>query len=106
MIERGYITMANKTQQDFTIGIDGLFSSPSTPTDDLHHITDPQEVPGATDTKQTYNFNLKMPLAWKKQIAYQAWLRRETITDLMNDIVGEWLTKHYQEDTWKEDQLP
>lgn len=96
--------MANKKQQDFAIGIDGLFSSPDAY--DLHHITDPKEVPGASDTKQTYNFNLKMPLAWKKQITYQAWLRRMTITDLMNDIVGEWLKNHYQEDTWKEDQLP
>ena len=85
--------MANK-KQDFATGIDGLFSSPEAQ-------TDPQEVTGAT-----YNFNLKMPLAWKKQITFQAWLRRMTITDLMNDIVGEWLAKHYQEDTWKEDELP
>lgn len=98
--------MAGKKQQDFTIGVDALFSNAEDQKTDLHHIKDPKEVQGASDTKLSYNFNLKMPLAWKKQINYQAWLHRETITDLLNDIIGEWLNQHYQEDTWEEDKLP
>lgn len=44
-----------------------------------------------------YNFNLKMPLAWKDQIAEHAWRNRLTISDLMNEIIGAWLEEHAEE---------
>lgn len=79
--------MASK-KQNFTTGTASFFNAPT--------ISDAESITDASDAKKIaangrYNFNLKMPLDWKDRLADQAWMRRMTISDMLNMVIGEWL---------------
>lgn len=100
--------MAKKDFKQSFSGVDAFFSSASQGevpvTETQKPISQPQPMQSVEPVEEprsngkharpTYIFTLHLPKEWKDILADTAWERRNSVTGLLVEIIGEWLKAH------------
>lgn len=83
--------MAKKNfRDDIVTGADRFFSAhdDTQGAQDVQDVRDVQNTQGTQDMKP-YRINLKLNGGYKEFLADEAWKRRMSITELLNQVIGE-----------------